>query len=234
MIGYARCHHGSPVSVFFLFLLCLLPQAQMRLDEVIIRKGEMQLLHQPLLRLGKGHRLAHETAVLMADRQIVPLDEARVDRRAHGGLGQLCGHGLPRTKDDARRDLHHPPLFTPLNHLSVQQVRRHFENRLAGAAPHPGSRDLRLDPITGEQGVVIMLEFIGREEWEVAIGAPLDPRHQRVSIGLIVPAHDKVDHNFVAGVEPNPHPLVAIAGGQLFQRREMRFLFLTNDQSSST
>lgn len=80
MIGYARGHHRRPFLVFLLFLLGLLSQAQMQLDEVIIRKGKMQLLHQPLLRLGKGHRLAHEPAVLMVDGQIVPLNEARVDR----------------------------------------------------------------------------------------------------------------------------------------------------------
>ena len=79
-----------------------------------------------------------------------------------------------------------------------------------------------------------MLEFIGSEQWDMAIRAPLDASHQGVGIGLIVATNDKVDHDFVAWVEPNPNPLVAVACGQFFQCRETRFLFLTNDQSSST
>jgi len=126
------------------------------------------------------------------------------------------------------------PLFATLDHLGVQQVLRRFENRRAWSAPLAGSGERVLEAITGQQGLVIMLEFIGSEQRAMAIRAPLEASPQGGGIGLVVATNDKVAHDFVAWVDTNPNPLVAIACGQFFKCPEMRCLFLTNDQSSST
>lgn len=134
----------------------------------------------------------------MTHRQVVMLHEARVDRRAQGRLLELCGHGFRRAEDDARGDLNHAPLFAALDYLCIKQGLGRFEARLAGSARFAGSGELLLDPIIGQQGIVIVFEFIRSEQWDMAIRALLDASHQGVGIGLSVAPNDKVDHDFVA------------------------------------
>lgn len=78
-----------------------------------------------------------------------------------------------------------------------------------------------------------MPDLVGGEKRDLPVRALLDPGDQLVSLSLVVAADDKGDHDLVAWIEPDPDPLFAIDGLEPFDRREARFLFLTNDQSSS-
>lgn len=69
--------------VFFGFALDHLSEAEMRLDEVVIGKGDMQLLLQPLSLLGKGDRLSDQPPVLMTHSQVVTLNKTGIDMTAH-------------------------------------------------------------------------------------------------------------------------------------------------------
>lgn len=233
MIGYPGSHRRSPILVFFVFASYLQSQAQMRLDKVIIGEGEMELLLQTLTLLGKGNGLSDQAAVVMTHGQVVAFDKAGVDVTAHGGLLEFGRNRLLGAKDNARGNVNHPPLFSALDHLRIEQVLGRFEDGFARSSPLAGSRELLLDPVGGQQSIVVVLEFIGGEQREVSIGASLDASHYLVGIGLGMASHHEVDHYFVAWIKADPHPLVSVDGCQSFKGREVRFLFLTNDHSSS-
>lgn len=117
--------------------------------------------------------------------------------------------------------------------LSIQQVLWDDEYWFAWSPPCPRAWKLVPDPIRFKDGIIIMLEFIRGEQWYVSIGAVLDARDQLVRVSLIMATDDKVDHDFVDRVKTNPYPLVPVDSRQFFQGGQMRFFFLTKDQSSS-
>ena len=120
MISYSGSHGRGPVSVFFVVASHLLSQTEMRLDEVIIGEGEMELLLQALTLLGKGDRLSDQASAMMPHRQVVALDKAGVNVAAHGRVLELGGNCFLATEDEARTDLDHPPVFATLDYLSVE------------------------------------------------------------------------------------------------------------------
>ena len=101
------------------------------------------------------------------------------------------------------------------------------------APSFPSPRELRPLAISFKQCIVIMPELVRGEKRDLPVRALLDPGDQLVSVSLVVAADDKGDYDLVAWIEPDPDPLVTIDGLEPFDCREARFLFLTNDQSSS-
>ncbi len=61
-----------------------------------------------------------------------------------------------------------------LNHLRVEQVLGRTQDRLAWAAWLAGSGKFVFMPISTEQGIVIMFQFIAREQRDVTIRTALN------------------------------------------------------------
>ena len=62
------------------------PQPGMGQDQRVVRQGQPQLFFQPGDVLGKAIGPPGEAAILLPLGQVVPFDEAGVDRLTHGGL----------------------------------------------------------------------------------------------------------------------------------------------------
>lgn len=169
----------------------------------------------------------------MTHRQIVAFDKARVDVLADGRAFEFGRHCLFAPKDDARCDLNYAPAPPSLDNLRIEQTLGRFENRLAWSPSLAAALALFAQTIGFEQGLVIVLEFVGGEQRETSIRTISQAFHQAIGGCLDVASDDKVDDNFVARIEGYPDPLITIDGLEFFQGREVRFLFLTKLQSSS-
>lgn len=169
----------------------------------------------------------------MTHRQIVALDEAGVDMFADGRAFELGLDGLFGPEDNARRDLNDAPSSPSLDDLSIEQILGRFKNRLAWPPTLPAALELFAQAVCFEQRIVIALEFVGREQRQTAVRTVAQAFDKAVGIRLNVASDNKVDDDFVARIECYPDPLVTIDGLEFFQGRQMRFLFLTKDQSLS-
>jgi len=121
-----------------------LTQAEVGQAEMVVSQRQPQLLFHPRQFLGKRGRLAGQPPVVLAPGQVIPFHKARVDRRAGGGC---CPSSLKRVRaspDPLTGHLDHPSFFTPLNHLSIQQIRR--EAAPGGGIPSPLPLALGLIP----------------------------------------------------------------------------------------
>lgn len=155
----------------------------------------------------------------MTHRQIVALDEARVDVFADGRAFELGLDGLLGPKDYARRDLNHAPSPPPFDDLSIEQILGRLENRLAWSPTLATSLELFAQAVCFKQCVVIVFEFVGCEQRQTAVRTVAQAFDKAVGIGLNVASDNKVNDNFVARIECYPDPLVTIDGLELFQRR---------------
>lgn len=146
----------------------------MRLDKVIIGKGEMELLLQALTLLGKGNGPSDQAAVVMTHCQVVTLNKAGVDVTAHRGTLEAGGNRPLGAEDDTRADVNHPSALSTLDYLGVEQVFGRLEPRLARPSRPTSSRELVLEAISFQQGIVVVLQFVRSKQGHVSIRAGLD------------------------------------------------------------
>lgn len=127
----------------------------------------------------------------MTHRQIVTLNKARVDVLADGRAFELGLDGLFSPKDDARRDLHDAPAPPPFDDLRIEQILGRFEHRLAGPPPLAAALELFAQTICFEQRIVIVLEFVRREQRQTAVRTLAQAFDKVVGIGLNVASDHK-------------------------------------------
>ena len=99
----------------------------------------------------------------MTHRQVVALNEARVDMLAHRRTSERGRHGRLRAEDHTRRNLNHAPALSPFDDLCLEQWLGRFELRLAWPPAFASARKLCAQAVSFEQRIVIVREFVGRE-----------------------------------------------------------------------
>ena len=112
-----------------------LPQALVRQHQMTVSQREPQLLFQLGQLFAKGVGFARQAPVVLPQREVVPLDKARVNGSAGRQGVESSRNGISITKYHLGGHADDFPSFALLNHLSVEQLRgRHAAARRKLAA----------------------------------------------------------------------------------------------------
>jgi hypothetical protein len=201
--------------------------------EVVDRILEVEVVSQVGLPLGMRQRLANQSPVGLAGRQVVSLHIGGVDPRAT----PVCLHDSDQValgaEEDLPLDFDHASPFTTLLDLGVTQIRIHHASRLlARAARATSSRGRLRLAVVGDQRRDVRRQLIAGEEGGSPIGSGLESSQKRPRLRLAPIMAEVADHAQPAGQgQGTPDPSVADIGGVL--RVAMGLLFLTKVQSSS-
>src|SRR5574337_780032 len=141
----------------------------MRTTEMVVGKGQGELILQVSAFLGEGIDFAPQAPGMLTNRQVVAFHAVSINRRADWGGFQQAVELLFRSIDQTRRHLDHPTAFALFDDYRVTEC---------GGWALARSRQPPARASTGwgiplavhvQQGVGIVRQVIAGEEWDVRI-----------------------------------------------------------------
>ena len=116
------------------------PHAGMGQNQMVASQGQPHWCFKPSQILGEAVRAAGQTTILLSLRQVVPLDEARVDPPTDRRLGQPGRTGRRIAKHDLGVDRGDAPAGALLDYLGVPQIGARTPTWLGMRTARPWSR----------------------------------------------------------------------------------------------
>ena len=166
-------------------------------------------------------RLACQSPIMLAKRQILSFDKAGIDRRTRRQHGQERGNTFSVSKHDFVVDRHHVTPFARLDHLGIAQL-------FGGNAPWmgvwaPRATPWRLIPfsIHMQQRGAVFRQLVAGKKGDQVRGDIRDPLQQQIGFSLRALADDKGHDEAPLWGKGHPDPGIAIGVTVGFRPREM-------------
>jgi hypothetical protein len=185
-----------------------------------VRQRQPQLFFQPWQLLAKSIRLACQSAMMVAKRQMLSFDNAGIDRRTRRQHGQERGHTFSVSTHDFVVDRHHVTPFTRFDSLGIAQLFGGNAPWLRGWAPRATPWRLIPLPIHMPQRGAVFRPLVAGKKRDQVRGDRRDPLQHQMGFRLCALADDKSHDQPPLWGQGHPDPGIAmrVAGG--FRPRE--------------